>query len=447
MKNIFVIGLTTFQRKEIEALPHADEYAIHGLLDPSVSISGRHHFMGLLDQARKELTQHSFRPDAIIAHWDFPTSVLVPILCEEYGLPSPTLESILKCEHKYWSRLEQRRSIPEYTPGFNAFDPFDEDPFAALDIDFPFWVKPIKAFSSQLGFRIDNMADFAAAITEIRKSIRLFGDTFDEVLALVKLPEEVSWTTGHTCIAEEIIEGRQAAPEGSVFGGRFSVHGVIDVFKDDRTNSFDKLAYPSTMPEHVQQQMIRATRKFLKHIAYDNGCFNAEFMWHEARGLMLVEVNTRISQSHVDMFFKVDGVTNHLVAIEGALGQQPDPPHGEGKYRAAAKCMLRHDGNALVLRVPDKSDLRRLKEIAPDGRLNHKLRPGMHLSELPNQDSYMFVYGDLELGAESPEAIEHLLACCINVLPFEFSPMPEIDLTDIPSVQAVAKSPEHKEAP
>lgn len=383
MKNIFVIGLTNFQRKEIEALPDADEYVVHGLLDSSVAISGRHLFMELLDKARKELAQYSFRPDAIIAHWDFPTSVLVPILCEEYGLPSPTLESILKCEHKYWSRLEQSRSIPECTPGFNAFDPFDDDPFADINIDFPFWVKPVKAFSSQLGFRIDDPADFSSAVTEIRKSIRLMGDTFDEVLSMIELPDEVSWTTGHTCIAEEIIEGRQSAPEGSVFGGRYGVHGVIDMVKDPHTNSFDKLTYPSTMPEHVQQKMIRAAEKFLSHIGFDNGCFNAEFMWDEQRArLMMVEVNTRISQSHVDFFYKVDGVTNHLIAIQGALGQRPQMPHGEGKYQAAAKCLLRHTGEALVTRVPDESDLRRLKGIAPGSNLNHKLEPGMRLSEL-----------------------------------------------------------------
>lgn len=54
------IGLTDFQRREIEALPNADEYIVHGLLDPSVSISGRYMFMELLDKARKELAQLQF---------------------------------------------------------------------------------------------------------------------------------------------------------------------------------------------------------------------------------------------------------------------------------------------------------------------------------------------------------------------------------------------------
>lgn len=442
MKNIFVIGLTDYQRTELEALPNADEYAIRGLLDPSVAVSGRHSFHGLLEQARQELAQHAVQPDAIIAHWDFPTSVLVPILCKENGIPSPSLESVLKCEHKYWSRLEQSRSIPDCAPAFSAFDPFDADPLAQIEIDFPFWVKPIKTFSSQLGFRVDDAEDFDTALVAIRQKVRLLGDTFDEALSLLELPAEVAWTTGHTCIAEELVEGVQSAPEGSVFRGEFKVHGVIDMPKDDRTNSFEKLLYPSTMPEHVQQRMIRSAQTFLAHIGFDNGCFNVEFMWDQRRDkLQLIEVNTRISQSHLDMFYKVDGVTNHQVAINVALGQRPAMPQRKGKYQVAAKCMLRHTGDGVVTQVPDEEDLRRLKELAPDSYLDHKLRPGMRLSELPNQGSYTFIYGDIDLGADSPEELDQLFGRCVEALPFEFAPVPTMDPVANQSARPGASGP------
>ena len=82
------------------------------------------------------------------------------------------------------------------------------------------------------------------------------------------------------------------------------------------TSSLD----PRPRPEHAQQQLILAAEIFLNHIGFDKGCCNAEFMWDEARDtLKMIEVNTRMAQSHVDMFFKVDGVTNHLVAIQTAL--------------------------------------------------------------------------------------------------------------------------------
>ncbi len=49
---------------------------------------------------------------------------------EEFDLPGPSLEVILKCSHNYWSRFIQREVAPENTPAFCAVDPFDSD---ALD--------------------------------------------------------------------------------------------------------------------------------------------------------------------------------------------------------------------------------------------------------------------------------------------------------------------------
>ena len=77
-------------------------------------------FDALLERSRAELDAFDGSVDAIVTHWDFPTSVLGPVLATERGLPAPSLTSLLKCEHKYWSRLEQRRCVPEVVPGFVA---------------------------------------------------------------------------------------------------------------------------------------------------------------------------------------------------------------------------------------------------------------------------------------------------------------------------------------
>src|SRR5690606_20339855 len=68
----------------------------------------------LFDAAVSQLDEFPGPIDAIVSYWDFPSSVLHVLLCEHYGLPGPSLESVVKCEHKYWSRLEQRESIDEY---------------------------------------------------------------------------------------------------------------------------------------------------------------------------------------------------------------------------------------------------------------------------------------------------------------------------------------------
>jgi len=75
------------------------------------------------------------------------------------------------CEHKYWSRVEQAASVPEVVPAFAGFDPFDDNALESIDLEYPFWIKPVKSHSSQLGFMIENAEQFHEAIPDIREKI------------------------------------------------------------------------------------------------------------------------------------------------------------------------------------------------------------------------------------------------------------------------------------
>lgn len=424
-KNVFVLALEEEQRAELESINNPDEYAFHGLLDVATLVEPDHiDIPELLAKARAELRASGGTVDAIIAHWDFPTSVLAPILCHELGLPSPSLRSVLACEHKYWSRLEQRACIPEYIPRFCLVDPFAADPLATVDIPFPFWIKPVKSWSSQLGFLVENERDFAQAIEKTRARIHHFGDAFDQVLTMVEVPEACRAASGNTCIVEELIHGRQVAPEGSMARGEFRVHGTFDMHRDFNGKSFSRLQYPSTVPAAVQQRMQDVTERFLRHIGFDDGCFNSEFMWDEATDtLMMVEVNTRISQSHSEMFLQVDGMSNHEVAIDVALGVTPQMPRGRGRYRVAAKFIIPWPEDGIVRRVPSAEEIAALRARFPLLDVRLEARQGMRLSDIPNQDSYCFQLGVLYLGADSERELLDRYDACLAGLRFEIEPL------------------------
>jgi hypothetical protein len=53
-----------------------------------------YNFYTLLSEAQEQLDCFDGSIDAIINFWDFPASVLHPILCQKYGLPGPSLESV-----------------------------------------------------------------------------------------------------------------------------------------------------------------------------------------------------------------------------------------------------------------------------------------------------------------------------------------------------------------
>ena len=143
-RNLFVLGLDGFNRVKLAALPEARECRFHPLLEPEDFQDAAGFPMAeLLERARGELAGFPGSVDGIIAYMDFPVSTMLPVLCRERGLPAPSLESVLRCEHKYWSRLEQQAVIPEHIPAFRLVDPYNPDALDRLDLDFPFWLKPV----------------------------------------------------------------------------------------------------------------------------------------------------------------------------------------------------------------------------------------------------------------------------------------------------------------
>lgn len=422
-RNIFVVALEEQQREELETLRHAEQFKVHSLLSVKTAVeSPSFSFDDLLNEARSKLQAFDGTIDAIIAQWDFPTSLLVPILCKEYNIPSPSVESVLKCEHKYWSRLEQKKVIPDVVPDFCGVDPFADDPLSQVTLDYPFWIKPIKAFSSHLGFKIENEEQFHAAIEEIRQGIRQLGDPFNEALRYADLPPEIREMDGNSCIAEQIISGVQGAPEGTVYRGELNVHGIIaqpnSVNKDI---PYDRLEYPSNLPERVHHQMIDVSRQFLEHIGYDNGCFNVEFMWDEERDkLWLIEVNTRISQSHSEIFIMVDGMSNHEVAVDIAFGERPSLTNRQGEAVVAAKCYIPYEHkDGIVKRVPSEEEIRALSERFPGTKVRLDVEPGMRLSDLMHQDSFSYRLGTLYIAGDDHDQIEERYRACLETLTFE----------------------------
>jgi biotin carboxylase len=427
-QNVFVLGLDDFQRGELETITNAQNKAFHQLLPPEVVTRPEEHgFTSLLERAREQLRSFEGSVDAIIAHWDFPSSVIAPILGCEFELACPDLEAVLACEHKYWSRVVQQQSIPEAVPAFVGFDPFDDRALDEIDLDYPFWIKPVKAHSSALGFKIESAEDFHDAIPAIRDGIRATGDPFNEVLAMADLPEWLSADSGNTCLAEQIVTGAQATVEGSMHQGEFNAHGIFDSPKDEKTGHFARYEYPATtLPDEVQERMVDLCERYLRHIGFDDACWNVEFMWDEDTDqLWVIEINTRISQSHSDLFAKVDGMSNHEVAVAVAVGQQPWMPKGRGNFEVAAKCFLWTEEitDGIVRRVPSQQDIDRVVQEFPETHVQIEVEEGDRLSELRDQSSYRYDLGFLFLGAQDHRDIEKNYERCRQLLPFEIEPI------------------------
>ena len=431
MKNIFVIGLEPFNLELMRRSESRREFRFHELLSYREAVrpqSRQIEFEQLLQVARKKLFAQKDSIDAIIGYWDFPTSALVPILRKEFSLPGPSLEAVAACEHKYWSRLEQQKSIPDIVPGFCAVDPFAEDPAREIKLEYPYWIKPIKAHSSFLGFKIRNEADLRACIPVIRANIGQFGNPFNAFLSRVELPDEIANVTGNFCIAEEIISGGvQCTLEGYEYAGEVHIYGVVDSIRSGAHRScFSRYQYPSRIPRRVQQRMMESARTFVAHIDYRNAPFNIEFYWSPGTDeIRILEINARISKSHSPLFLLVDGSSHQTVSIDLALGERPVFPHRRGPYKRAAKFMLRVFHDAIVEGVPDQADMERLLSLYPDALVRILVKPGDRLAHLLFQDSYSFEIAEIFLGADDQASLLRKYGEILRVLPFRLNPLGE----------------------
>ena len=407
-KNIFVVGVTEDHWTELHTVVGAEsDIKFHGLLSKEEVVDAEEIRMrDLVDKAHDQLKPFEGSVDGIIAQWDFPTTLLVPMLSNELGLRSPSLDSVLQCGHKYWSRKAQRDSIPEYTPEFQRIDPFQDDAADQVTLEYPYWFKPVVGYSSQLGFLIESREDLDEALKKIRAELPRMAEPFDRLIDELDVDPSFREVTGAQCLAEEYLKGEEIALEGHVLNGEVTIHGSLDMHRSE--HSFTALIWRSQKSPEILQKMEDATRRFLKHINFDNGCFNCEFFWDaEKQKLSVIEFNPRISQSHSPMCILVDGRSNHEVAVDVALGRKPRYEPGGGQYEVAAKFVERVKKDGVVKKVPSEVHIAALEKQFPTAEIHLDLKEGRLLSKqnIP-QDAFTYEVAEIFMGGRDLPSLE-----------------------------------------
>ena len=427
-RNMFVIALDEFNHETLRGLPEQARYTFHSLLPrEKVLKADEYDYDALIAEARDELRGFDGTIDGIVTWWDFPSSGLAPVLSEYYDLYGPSLRSVVVLEHKYWSRLAQRAVAGEHVPAFAAFDPFDDDALTAIEargVHYPFWVKPVKSVASYLGFRVEGPDDFHAAIGALRDEIGQFGDPFDQALERVDLPPDVEAVGGSACIAEGIIGGWQCTLEGYVSHGQAHIYGVVDSLRIPGVSTFRAYHYPSQLPVPIQRRMAEIAEKVVGQAELDHSCFNAEFFYDEEQGLIwILEVNTRLSQSHCDLFAKVDGASSQRAMLSVSQGRTPRMLHRQGDFNVAGKYFIRTFEDGVIRSVPSAEQRAAVIERFPGTRIEVDPTPGLRLSEMHVQESYSYELGRVFIGADDHEQLEARFEEITAMLPFEIDPV------------------------
>ncbi len=422
---IFFVGLDDFNTATLETLPQAAEFAFQPALtlsemrdDPTVDVTA------LIDKAAERIESAPLPPAGVASFFDFPGTIIAAALAERFGLPGPGMESLFKCEHKYWSRLEQQKVVPENIPTFQAFDPADQGAYAKLGLVAPFWIKPVKSFRSYLAFSVPDERQFAAITAICRDKGPAIVEPFRDVMRAYQMPYELT-EMPETFIAESAIGGAQCTLEGYAFDGKVVIYGVVDSVREADSSSFARYEYPSILPLEVQHRMMDVTRAVIHQFGYQHGPFNAEFFYDQTNdAVWLLEINPRASQSHADLFRKVHGVSHLSMVVDLAVGRKPRPLPRDGRWNVAAHFFKRVTKPGLVTHAPNRASIERIERRQGDTRIQLNVDKGTHLGKLANQDSYSFELAHVYIGGRDRTDLLDRYDQVLDVLQFDIHPDP-----------------------
>ncbi len=163
------------------------------------------------------------------------------LLAERMGWPGTPVAAVLACQHKLHARRVLAESCPEYSLPFAPLAARYGDP-APEGLDYPLFVKPVKAAFSVLARRVGNRAELHA-LTRFGAGelwvIRHLVEPFDRV-ARARLPQAGS---AHRMLVEEPVAGRQYNLDGYDFGGELRPLGIVETVMDPETQDFMRFDY------------------------------------------------------------------------------------------------------------------------------------------------------------------------------------------------------------
>lgn len=416
---IRVVGADETNMRRLRALERYRDYEFRPLFTEE-QIKGRlpARLEVLVGQAIAELEREP--PAAVIAYWDFPANAMARHLSAVMRLPGTSLESVFACSHKLWARTIEQQACPERVPEFATVDPRADDPLSGIPWDLPFWIKPVKATGSALSFFVCTPEDIVEATATLRRDIGTFAEPFAELLSLADVPRWVRGVGGYHCIAEQPLSGQQCTVSGFVHDDRVTIMGVVDSLHYPGTSSFSSFVYPSRLPAAVTDRLADLTRELVEPFGLSETGFNVEYFYDEGSdSISILEVNPRFSQSHAELYSRVEGTSNHQLLVDLAVGNEPVYRIGQGDNRVAAKYFHRVFRDGTVTRVPDEASVDRIR-ARYDCEIVVQVEEGQVLTHAPTEDVYCHDVAQVYLGADSYAGADRLYRTILDELAIGF---------------------------
>lgn len=364
------------------------------------------------------------RVDGVIGTDDYLGSALASAIAEPLQLSSPTVKSVVTCQHKFYSRLVQQSAVPHATPAFDLIERVKQDQEPAPSLQYPFFAKPVRGTFSILAQRIENASDLTKLIKLTMADKLLWHLRLRSFNTLLKRYTELRHSADYF-IGEELLGGQHVSLEGYCDRGQIHVMGILDSFMYDGTQSFRRFEYPSRLPEDVQQRMEAIAKVLMPALHFDNGLFEIEMFYDADRDdIRIVEVNPRMCPQFADLFEKVDGINSYELLLGLATRSVPRVLKRQGEYGVAASFVIRSFKDGWARRLPNAEHLRRAKTLMPEARIRLFYKQGDQLCSRVKQlqDMSSVRLAVINIGGADRRDLMDNFGKVLNELPFEVQP-------------------------
>jgi len=297
------------------------------------------------------------------------------LLSQKLNLPGAPLKALLTAQHKYLARQIHSRVLPDAVPPFCGFR-YDADVSEAITIDYPIFVKPVKAAFSVLAKRC---ADEAALRAHLKFRlwekfiIKRLTWPFRRVSRL-HLDCEID---ADCFIAEGCVDNAlQVCVDGYAHNGEVHIVGTVDSVMYPGTQSFMRFEYPSQLGADQVAKLEEVAKRAVEAVGFSHGLFNVELFFDpQTERITIIEINPRMAGQFSDLYERVDGKSLWALELDLALGRTPEFPHRQGKFGSAASFVFREFGGA-VMYAPPAPQQQWLSKTYADARLFLDLKHG-----------------------------------------------------------------------
>jgi hypothetical protein len=356
--------------------------------------------------------------DGVLGTHDGPENLIAAIIARQLKLPGVDPASAFVCEHKYYSRMAQKKTVPKAVPDFQYL-PVEGLEKEDVTLPYPFFVKPVKSAFSMLARSIDSFETLDAFLPKVRER---FAITLPAFNYLFNEYTNFELDAGFL-IAEQVLEGDQVTVEGYSWRKNVSIMGITDSIMYPGTMSFKRFEYPSKLPPDVQERMADIAKKVIEGIGLDYTVFDIEMFYNrQTDAVHIIEINPRMSYQFADIFEKVDGMNTYAMQLDLAQGKKPAYKKGSGQFGVAASFVLRVFEDKQVVRVPTEDEVKRAHEKFPDAFIIIKVDEGTKLSDV-SQDETSYRYAIINLGGKDWPDLYARFEQLSRYLRFEFKPV------------------------